>query len=132
MFSRIRSKNQKDGVLQGNAVFLYDPLNNLSLNFSFGKVEAEKKPFIENHIPFIKKGPVTDFLQNPILLFDKFFIDFGMFAVLIANNLKFCIRSKTSATFKVIVDFVNNQKTDSILEFKCSRSQKALLKKTTY
>ncbi|WP_457557202.1 hypothetical protein [Candidatus Harpocratesius sp.] len=42
LFSRIRSKNQKEGVLQGNAVFLYDFLNNLPLNVSFGKVEAEK------------------------------------------------------------------------------------------
>lgn len=129
LFSRMRARFNQNGTLQGSINCLYDSLNKLALNINLGKVQAEKIPLFKDHIPFLESGPLAKYLSDPILIFDRLYIDYSVFAMLDAHNFKFCIRSKTSCTFKVITDFVKSDKTDEILTFKVTPSQNKFVSK---
>ena len=113
-----------NGVLQGMISCLYDVENSLPINVTLGKVESEKEPVFQDHLPFLESQDVKKWFNDPILLFDRLYIDYSIFTELSQRKFKFCIRSKTSCTFNLIKDFVKSDKTDAILNFKLPYSQK--------
>ena len=132
LFTRQRSKYDKRGVLQGTLLCSYDPLNNLPLYLTLEKIGGEIGPFIEKHLPFFKEGVMSEYFENGIWIFDRLYVGYNLLSALVGNNMRFCIRCKTSGGFKVKEKFVRSKKTDSIVTFKCPPNQKKFVTSNNY
>lgn len=128
IFTRVVYRNKREGVLHGQAVCLYDCLNKIALKTTFGAIQSEFIPTINELIPFVKNATSSGNYTDPIMIFDRLYISFELFSHLVANNIKFVIRAKTSATFKAICDFYKSERVDSILKFKCPNYKKKNIK----
>jgi hypothetical protein len=124
----MKSIHLPNGVLQGCGNCLYDVLNKLPLNITLGKVESEKYPVFNDHLPFLESGPLAPFFKDSILLFDRLYADYSMFAMLTIHSFLFCIRCKTTCTFKIIEQFVKSRKKEAVLTFKVTAAQRKFIK----
>jgi hypothetical protein len=121
LFSVFRSGNLPNGKPQALGMFLYDCCNDLPLIEHLGPRSSEPKTFLESLMPVIHTVPFIEQKDKAILVFDRGYTDYRLFAKLIQDNIKFVIRVKTSKTYKSIERFRDATDVDSIINIECPK-----------
>lgn len=112
---RLLNNNLMDYV-QGLSSFIYDVLNEITLNAELDTIKPEKEFLLNEHIKFINS---TD-----IILLDRGYADYSVLSGLITKNINFVIRFPISQSFKELNNFVLSSETDKILKLKVTDKQK--------
>jgi len=113
--------NQHDGkgAVQGMASFLYDVLNEVTINASLDAKKSEKSFVFEEHAPYLR--------HEAIVLYDRLYADYSVMAFHIARGDDFVIRAKLSHTFKAVGEFVNSKETDKVITLNVSYKQNRIV-----
>lgn len=110
--------NQHDekGAVQGMASFLYDVLNEVTINASLDEKRSEKSFVFEEHAPYL--------CPEAIVLYDRLYADYSIMAF---RGEDFVIRAKLSHTFKAVREFVNSKETDKVITLNVSSKQNRIV-----
>ena len=113
--------NQQDGkgAVQGMASFLYDVLNEVTINAGLDAKRSEKSFVFEEHAPYLH--------HTAIVLYDRLYADYSVMAFHIARGDDFVIRAKSSHTFKAVEEFVNSKETDKAVTLNVSYKQNRIV-----
>ena len=116
---KVMNNNNGDYV-QGLSSFMYDVLNEITLNAELDTIKAEKEFLFNEHINFIEP---TD-----ILLLDRGYADYSVLSSLVTKNIDFVIRFPISHSFKELEKFVLSTETDIVLSLKVTTRQETYVK----
>lgn len=108
--------NNSGEYVQGLSSFMYDVLNEITLNAELDTIKVEKDFLFNDHIKFINS---TD-----LILLDRAYADYSVLSNLITKNVDFVIRFPISQSFKELSNFVSSIETDKILNLKVTTKQK--------
>jgi hypothetical protein len=115
--------NQHDekGVCQGLSSFLYDVLNEVTINSTIDKVKGEKLFIFEEHKNYYK--------DNAIILYDCGYAAYSVIAYHIKEGINFIIRCPINNTFKDVEKFIKSKETDKIVKIKVTEKQRYIVEK---
>lgn len=117
-FTVYKNQYKERERVQALGSILYDLRNDIALNASIGKVQAEKNFIFESHIEKCEEGDV--------IVLDRGYADYAVMAMLQKNKLDFCIRfSKNGAS--VVRKFWESNKQEEILILKVTKKSKKLV-----
>lgn len=108
--------NNSTDYVQGLSSFMYDVLNEVTLNSELDTIKPEKDFLLNDHIKFIEK---TD-----IILLDRGYADYSVLSGLITKNIDFVSRFPISQSFKELNNFVLSSEVDKVLMLKVTTKQK--------
>jgi len=108
---------------QGFGSFLYDSLNEITINAGLAKKKAEKDFIFKEHINYLNQGD--------ILLLDKCYSDYSVIAFAKSKKLDFVIRFPVSGRFKALDEFMLSEQKEIILDIKVTTSQKAFVEENS-
>lgn len=97
----------------GMASVFYDVLNKIVIDSSLNPRRTSEKHCAQEHLKFASK--------DDLVLFDRGYVAFWLYAYLLQRNIKFCIRAKTNQDLQV-KEFVASGKTEDIICFKPNKS----------
>jgi hypothetical protein len=115
-FSVYNHQNIPNGKCQASGLIMYDSLNELPLIGHLGPIKSEPQTFLDQFLPVIHTDPLVNQKERAILVFDRGYTSYKLFAELIRNDIKFVIRVKTAGTYKSIMEFRDSMDLDSIIE----------------
>lgn len=92
----------------GMASVFYDVLNKIVIDSGIHHRLTSEKQCAEDHLQF--SG------ANDLVLFDRGYVAFWLYAYLLKQNISFCMRAKTNQSL-VIKDFVKSGKREAIVTF---------------
>lgn len=92
----------------GMASVFYDVLNKMVIDSAIHPRLASEKQCAEDHLQF------SD--ENDLVLFDRGYVAFWLYAYLLKQNISFCMRAKTNQSL-LIKEFVKSGKRESIVTF---------------
>jgi len=92
----------------GMASVFYDVLNKVVIDSGIHHRLTSEKQCAEDHLQF--SG------ENDLVLFDRGYVAFWLYAYLLEKNISFCMRAKTNQSL-LIKDFVKSKKRESIVTF---------------
>jgi len=101
---------------QGFGSFLYDVLNEITINAELDKKKAEKIFIYDEHINYMNPGD--------ILLLDRGYADYSVITFAISKKIDIVIRFPVSGRFKALEEFMKSDKEDIILEIEVTKGQK--------
>ena len=107
--------NEK-GVVQAQASFLCDVLNEISVNSSIDKIKTEKYFIFSEHISHYRK--------DAIVIYDRLYADFSVIAFHANAGIDFVIRCPEITTFKKVQNFIKSDLVDEIINLKVTQKQK--------
>ena len=99
--------------------FLYDSLNEITINTELARKKAEKEFIFNDHIKYLKNGD--------ILLLDRCYSDYSVLAFAISKNINFVIRFPISGRFKALNDFMVSEENEIILDIGLTSNQKGFV-----
>lgn len=106
--------------VQALASILYDLRNDIAINASIGKVQAEKNFLFDSHIEKCKKGDV--------IVLDRGYADYVVMAMLLGNKLDFCIRLSRNGA-GTVREFWESDKEEEILVLRITEKNKKTIEK---
>jgi len=92
----------------GMASVFYDVLNKIVIDSGIHPRRTSEKQCAEDHLTFSQ--------DNDLVLFDRGYIAFWLYAYLLAHNIRFCMRAKTNQSL-LIKDFVKSGKKEAVVTF---------------
>ncbi len=107
--------NEK-GVVQAQASFLCDVLNEISVNSSIDEIKSEKYFIFNEHIRHYRK--------DAIVIYDRLYADFSVIAFHVNAGIDFVIRCPEITTFKKVQNFIKSDHVDEIMSLKVTQKQK--------
>lgn len=93
----------------GMASVFYDVLNQIVIDSGIHPRRASEKQCAADHLQF--SG------ANDLVLFDRGYVAFWLYSLLIQQNIKFCMRAKTHQSL-LIKDFIDSGKKEAVVTFK--------------
>jgi hypothetical protein len=108
---------------QGFGSFLYDSLNEITINAELDRKKAEKQFIFDEHINYMS--------QEDIVLLDRGYSDYSVMAFFASKKIDFVIRFPNSGRFKALEDFMISEQNDIILEIPVSKNQKDFVKENS-
>jgi hypothetical protein len=117
---QVNQYNEK-GVAQALASFLFDVLNEISINSSIGKIKSEKGFVFGEHS--------RHYCEDSIVIYDRHYADYSVAASHIKAGIDFVIRCPISNTFKRVEKFINSDLIDEIVSLKVTARQKKFVEK---
>ena len=119
-FGKLR--NQRAGYyVQAQVSCLYDVLNEFIIDSQIAHNKIGERTLLGNHLPSLSP---TD-----ILLADRGYPSFWLFAYLFKNNINFCIRAKCTNSWKQIAEMLAKNETDKTVSLPCSIGSSKKLEK---
>jgi Transposase DDE domain len=109
-----------EGIVQALASFLYDVLNEISLNSNIDGIKSEKSFVFSEHNRHYRK--------DAIIIYDRLYADYSVIASHIKAGIDFVIRSPISNTFKQVETFIKSDRIDEIVSLKVTARQKKFVK----
>jgi hypothetical protein len=107
--------NEK-GVVQAQASFLCDVLNEININSSIDKIKPEKYFIFSEHIRHYRK--------DAIVIYDRLYADFSVIAFHANAGIDFVIRCPEITTFKKVQNFIKSDLVDEMVSLKVTQKQK--------
>lgn len=92
----------------GMASVFYDVLNKIVIDSAIHPRLVSEKKCVEGHLQFSQ--------ENDLILFDRGYVAFWLYAHLLQHNIRFCMRAKTNQCL-LVKDFVKSGKQESIVTF---------------
>lgn len=110
------NQHDQEGVVQGMASFLYDVLNEVTINSVLDSKRSEKS--------FVLREHSAHFTSEAIVLYDRLYADYAVIGVHIATGVDFVIRARSSQTFNEVETFISSLETDRIVTLSATAKQK--------
>lgn len=95
----------------------YDPLNNIILDAVIKPYHISERVMMESHLDKLN--------ENHLVIADRGYTGFATYKLHQSKNISYCIRAQFKGSGKQIDNFAQSNKTDQIIDLKCSRSSKA-------
>jgi len=96
----------------GMASIFYDVLNKIVIDSAIHPRLMAEKTCVEGHLQFAQK--------NDLILFDRGYVAFWLYAYLSQHNVRFCMRAKTNQSL-LVKAFVKSGKSEAIVTFHPNR-----------
>ena len=103
-----KGRPEQGQCTMGMASVFYDVLNKMVIDSGIHHRLTSEKQCAEDHLQFSGK--------NDLVLFDRGYVAFWLYAYLQQRNISFCVRAKTNQDL-LIKDFVKSGKRESIVTF---------------
>jgi hypothetical protein len=103
-----KGRPEQGQCTMGMASVFYDVLNNMVIDSAIHRRTASEKQCAEDHLQF------SD--ENDLVLFDRGYVAFWLYAYLSQRNISFCMRAKTNQSL-LIKEFIKSGKKESIVTF---------------
>ena len=110
----------EEGVVQALASFLFDVLNEISINSSLDELKSEKSFIFDEHI--------RHYNRDAIVIYDRLYADYSIAASHIKAGIDFVIRCPMSNTFKNVEKFIKSDLIDEVVSLKTTKKQKKFVK----
>ncbi len=107
-FGEQKGRPEQGRCTMGMSSVFYDVLNNIVIDSGIYPRKASEKQCAEDHLAF------SD--TNDLVLFDRGYVAFWLYAYLLQRNIKFCMRAKTNQSL-LIKEFVASGKREAIVSF---------------
>ena len=101
------------------ASFLYDPVNLLTLDAQIGPYASSERDLLYQHLQYVRSGD--------LLLLDRGYPGLGLFFLLKAKKIDFCVRMKDD-WWLAVKDFKDSGEQESLVEFELPKKDRELLK----
>jgi hypothetical protein len=109
-----------EGVIQAITSFLYDVLNEISINSGIAETKIEKSFIFNDHS--------RQYRKDAIIIYDRLYSDYSVIAFHIEAGIDFVIRCHMSNTFKKVEEFIKSDRTDETVRLKVNTKQKKFVK----
>ncbi|HHK67460.1 MAG TPA: IS4 family transposase [Candidatus Acetothermia bacterium] len=106
-YSVQRNQYDPQGAVQGMASFLYDVLNEVTVNAVLDKKRSEKSFVLQEHRDHFSPGV--------IVLYDRLYADYAVMALHAKTGADFVIRARMSQTFKQVEKFIRSPLVDTVV-----------------
>lgn len=116
--------NTSGDYVQGLSSFMYDVLNEITLNAELDTIKVEKDFLLNEHIRYINP---TD-----VILLDRGYADYSVLSSFVTRSIDFVIRFPISQSFKELSNFVLSEETDKVLTLKVTPKQKKYVKENNF
>lgn len=103
-----KGRPEQGQCTMGMASVFYDVLNKVVIDSGIYPRTTSEKQCAEDHLQFSR--------DNDLVLFDRGYVAFWLYAYLQKQNISFCVRAKTNQDLR-IKDFVKSGKRESIVTF---------------
>jgi hypothetical protein len=103
-----KGRPEQGQCAMGMASVFYDVLNKIVIDSGIHPRLTSERQCAENHLQF------SD--ENDLVLFDRGYVAFWLYAYLLEKNIKFCMRAKTNQSL-LIKDFVKSGKKEALVTF---------------
>lgn len=103
-----KGRPEQGQCAMGMASIFYDVLNKLVIDSGIHARLTSERQCVEDHLQF------SD--ENDLILFDRGYVAFWLYAYLLERNINFCMRAKTNQSL-LIKDFVKSGKREAIVTF---------------
>jgi hypothetical protein len=113
------NQHPERGIVQAQASFLYDVLNEFPVHAEMGPQQAEKHYLLNGHAQYLTSAVVS--------LYDRGYADYAVVAALTALPGDFVIRVPLRSTFKTVVNFATSDATDAIVTIPVTEKQETLV-----
>ncbi len=107
-----KGRDEQGQCTMAMASVFYDVLNKMVIDSGIHPRLASEKQCAEDHLQFSDK--------NDLVLFDRGYVAFWLYAYLLEKNISFCMRAKTNQSL-VIKDFVKSGKKEAIVTFEANK-----------
>jgi len=97
----------------GMASVFYDVLNKIVIDSGIHPRRTSERQSAEDHLQFSN--------INDLVLFDRGYVAFWLYAYLLEQNISFCMRAKTNQSL-LIKDFIKSGKRESIVTFYANKT----------
>jgi hypothetical protein len=97
----------------GMASVFYDVLNKIVIDSGIHPRLTSERECVKDHLQFSNDGD--------LVLFDRGYVAFWLYAYLLKHNIHFCMRAKTNQSL-LIKDFVKSGKKEAIVTFEANKS----------
>jgi len=110
------NQHHHKGTVQGMASFLYDVLNEVTINSVLDGKRSEKSFVLWEHSAYLT--------SEAVVLYDRLYADYAVMALHTKLGTDFVIRAPTSHTFNEVERFVRSQEADAVVTLKVTLKQK--------
>ncbi len=112
-FGEQRGRPEQGQCTMGMSSVFYDVLNNIVIDSGIHPRNTSERQCAEDHLAF------SD--ENDLVLFDRGYVAFWLYAYLLKHNISFCMRAKAKQSL-LIKAFVASGKTEAIVTFEPNKS----------
>ena len=119
-FGMQKYKNNQGDCSIGMASVFYDVLNNIVIDSSLNPHKTSERECVINHL--VQAG------KNDLVLYDRGYVAFWLYALHIKHNHHFCMRAKTNQSL-IVKDFIKSKKKDALVTFYPNKSSIETCKK---
>jgi hypothetical protein len=113
-------KNNQGDCSIGMASVFYDVLNNIVIDSSINPNKTSERECVVNHLSQAGK--------NDLVLYDRGYVGFWVYALHVKHNHHFCMRAKTNQSL-IVKDFIKSKKKEAIVTFHPNKSSIETCKK---
>jgi len=103
-----KGRPEQGRCTMGMASVFYDVLNKIVIDSGIHPRTTSERQCAEDHLAFSQ--------ENDLVLFDRGYVAFWLYARLLKQNIKFCMRAKTHQDL-LIKDFVRSGKREAVVTF---------------
>lgn len=107
-FGMQKYKNNQGDCSIGMASVFYDVLNNIVIDTSLNPHKTSERECVIKHL--IQAG------KNDLILYDRGYVSFWLYALHIKHHHHFCMRAKTNQSL-IVKDFIKSKKKDALVTF---------------
>jgi hypothetical protein len=104
-----KGRSDQASCAMGMGSVFFDVLNKVVIDSSLHPNHTSEKECAQAHLQFSQ--------QNDLVLFDRGYVAFWLYAYLLKSNLSFCMRTKTKQD-NVVKAFINSGQKEAIVTFK--------------
>lgn len=109
------NQHPRGEAVQGMASFLYDVLNEVTINSVLDRKRSEKSFVLREHRPY--------FIPQAIVLYDRLYADYAVMALHAKLGTDFVIRARRSHTFREVEEFIRSPKADQVVTLEVTSKQ---------
>mgnify|MGYP000175641097 CR=1 FL=1 len=106
-----KGRSEQGECSMGMASVFYDVLNKIVIDSAIHPRRVAEKACVEEHLQYTQ--------ENDLVLFDRGYVAFWLYAYLLQHNIRFCMRAKTNQCL-LVKDFVKSGKSEAIVTFEAN------------
>ena len=112
-FGMQKYKNNQGDCSIGMASVFYDVLNNIVIDSGLNPNKTSERECVAHHL--VQAG------NNDLILYDRGYVSFWLYALHIKHNHHFCMRAKTNQSL-IVKDFIKSKKKEAVVTFHPNKS----------
>jgi hypothetical protein len=106
-----KGRKEQGECTMGMASVFYDVLNKIVIDSAIHPRLVSEKACVEEHLQYTQ--------ENDLVLFDRGYVSFWLYAYLLRHNIRFCMRAKTNQSL-LVREFIQSGKREAIVTFEAN------------